>query len=131
MDAERFDGVARLMGKGLGRRALMRALLGSAGAGALVTFGAGSTLAGKPCASHLDCPKNQLCGTDRRGRQACVAANCTDTTVAVCKNAEFAACCEPGSTVCCHGDRFALCCPDTFTCGPSDVNGYPACVPPA
>jgi hypothetical protein len=131
MDGRRFDAIVQRMMTGRSRRAVIGTVVVSAGVAMLATRGVAPALAGKPCTTNLDCPKEQLCGTNRQGRRACGAANCPSSTVLVCKTAGFSACCEPGSTVCCQGTTFAECCPDTYACGASDANGYPACVPPA
>lgn len=136
MDAPRFDALVQRLTLGHSRRGVLRLALGGASATALATLAPARVLAGKPCVTHLDCPKKQVCsGTNRKGESVCVASSCPADTVAVCKatEADFAICCQPDRPICCQGQAESTCCPDGSACDPfgGPFPGYAGCVPPA
>lgn len=70
MDGQRFDAVARALASGLGRRTVLKVLLGGAAAGAVAVREVAAS--GEPCSGdHLECSRKELCFLNNSGQLKC------------------------------------------------------------
>ena len=130
MDAHRFDAIAKALAAPRPRRAVLRSLLGVAGAAALGVRGAAAA-SGQPCPTgrQFDCPGNQLCLFDEvAGSPRCTKLEGLDPSeVGICKGEFEFTYCQRGSICCVYpeirdsdeGPRLELvanCCDDGLVC---------------
>jgi len=131
MDPHRFDTIAKALTVPRPRRAVLRALLGAAGAVTLGVRGAAAA-PGQPCSgSHFECPGKQLCLLDEATQSLrCAAVEGFDHSEGrVCKGEFEFTYCQRGSICCVYpeirdadeGPRLELvanCCDDGRVCDP-------------